>query len=132
MFATIEAKLIALAAILLLIVGAGLYVHHLGAESQKAIDQVQIDKLNATHADDQMLIRADDATIASINVQAAQNKADADAASAKAAKAAAAAAANKAALDKANATWAARFKAAQQSAGCQTLQEDLCPSVLGY
>lgn len=133
MLATIEAKLIAAAAVLLLMLGAYATAHHLGAVSQKAVDQVQIDKLTAAHASDKGLLAAEALTMNDINAQAAVNKKVADAAQAKAATAVAAADKSKAALATASANWSARLAAAEKTPDCaKVLELKLCPAVSGY
>lgn len=132
MLATLEAKLIALGAVLLLLLGAYAWAHHQGAESQKAADAkiiaVKDQALDAANVSLQNAATA----LGAASAAAKANEAQADAAKAQADAAKAQADAAKRAVVTANAAWAAKFKAAQSDAGCATLKEQLCPSVMGY
>lgn len=132
MLATIEAKLIALGAIVLLLVGAYAWAHHRGAISQQGADAAVIAQKDqalsaagASLAAAATALRAAEAATIANRDAAAQAQAIADAAMKHAADA-------KQALSDANAAWQAKFKAAQGAKGCETLQEQLCPSVMSY
>lgn len=132
MLASLEAKLIALAAVLLLLVGAYAWAHHQGAVSQQADDAALIAKKDqALNASNASLFNAWLALTAA-NAATAANKKAADAAQAIADEAKKHADAAKQAFDAANAAWQAKFKAAQGAKGCETLKEALCPAVMSY
>ena len=132
MLSSIESKLIALAAVILLVLGAYSWAHHRGAVSQQAVDAVVIgQKTQALQAAGDSLANA----AAALRAASAATIANRDAAAAARAIADAAAkhaADAKQALANANAAWQAKFKAAQGAKGCETLQELLCPAVMPY
>ncbi|TPG50682.1 hypothetical protein EAH75_04380 [Rhodanobacter glycinis] len=132
MLATLESKLIALGAVVLLLLGAYAWAHHRGAVSQQAVDATVItQKTLALSAAGESLANA----AAALRAASAATIANRDAAAA--ARAIAATAAKhadeaKQALANANAAWQAKFKAAQGAKGCETLQEQICESAMGY
>jgi hypothetical protein len=132
MLATIESKLIALGAVILLLLGGYAWAHHRGAVSQQAVDAAVIaQKDRALNTAGASLANA----AAALRAASAATLANRDAAAAAQAKAAAAkrdADEAKLALAAADSAWQARFKAAQHAKGCETLQEQLCPSVMPY
>lgn len=132
MLASIEAKLIAFAAVALLLLGGYAWANHRGAVSQQAADAVVIgQKTQALAAAGQSLANAA-AALRAASAATIANRDAADAARAIADAAKAHAAEAKQALVDANAAWQAKFKAAQGAKGCETLQELLCPAVFPY
>jgi hypothetical protein len=132
MLATLEAKLIALAAVLLLLLGAYAWAHHRGAVSQQAADATVIaQKDQALAAAGESLKNAADA-LRSANAATQANKDTAAAAQAIADAAKKHADEAKQALADANTAWQSKFKAAQSAKGCETLKEALCPAVMSY
>jgi len=130
--ATIESKLIALGAVILLLLGAYAWAHHRGAVSQQVVDAAVIaqknqalDAAGTSLANAAAALRAASAATIANRDAAAAARASADAAKKHADEA-------KQALIAANAAWQAKFKAAQHAKGCETLQELLCPAVFPY
>lgn len=132
MLASLEAKLIALGAVVLLLFGAYAFVHHQGAVSQQKADAAVIaTKDQALSAASASLLAASHA-IQTANAQALANEHSAIVAQGAARAAAASAQTAKQAIDQANSAWEAKFKAAQGAKGCETLQEQLCAAVFPY
>ena len=131
MFASL--KLYLYGAILLALLGGGVYLHHRiytqGIEAQKASDQKLIDKANsdkaATQASLDKLIATTNANTAADQAAAAKQKADADAA-VKTAQA------NAADADKTLKDWMNRFAAAIRSRDCSVALLQLCASLRDY
>jgi len=132
MLATLQAKLIGAGMLLALLLGAYAWAHHQGAQAQKTDDAAVIARKDqALQAASASLASAGDALrAASAATQAAAAAAAEVQRTADAAKAVADQA--KLALTRADAAWQARFKAAQAAKGCETLQEQLCESVMDY
>lgn len=132
MFATIESKLIALGAVVLLLLGAYAWAHHRGAVSQQTIDAAVIGQKNqALSAAGESLANA----AAALRASSAATLANRDAAAvaqARADEAKQRADEAKQALAAADAAWQVKFKATQRAKGCETLQEVLCPAVMPY
>jgi hypothetical protein len=132
MLATWQARLMGAGAIILLVLGAYAWAHHRGAVSQQTVDAAVIaQKDRALDAAGASLANAASA----LRAASAATLANRDAAVAAQAKASAAkrdADEAKLALAAADIAWQARFKAAQATKGCETLKEELCPSVMPY
>lgn len=130
MLSTLYAKLIGIGAILLLLLGAYLWVHHQGAVAQKAADDKTIAALRADLATAQGNAGACALALDKINATAAQARADAAASAQKAQQAMAKAQQDAATAERAAAAWQAKFRAAAASQGCASIKEQtVCPEL---
>ena len=131
MFASL--KLYLYGAVLVALLGGGVYLHHKiytqGIAAQKASDQRLIDKANSDKADAQSalgrLIATTNANTAADQAAAAKQKADADAA-------VRAAQANAADADKTLKTWMNKFATAIRSKDCGVALMQLCDQLRDY
>lgn len=132
MFASLQARLIALGATMLLLISAYAWVHHQGAAAQKKADQAVIAEQGHALVAASQSLNAANIALRAANTAVKENQNAADEAKARADDAKREAADAKQALDDANSAWQARFKTAQGAKGCETLKEELCPAVMSY
>jgi hypothetical protein len=133
MLASIEAKLIALAVVLALLVGAYAYAHHEGAVSQKAADDKTLANANVQISNRQAQLDVDAAAFLKINTdaKAAQAKAAIDKKAADAAVTLSQSNAKAAAM--AAAAWQLKFNKAAQSKPCASVMEQtVCAAVFEH
>lgn len=124
------AKLIVAGGLVALLLGAYVFVHHQGAESQKAADQAEIAHKNAALAAASDALTAAAHTFDSINADAAAQVAAAKASAQR--SAVAIADAQRAATQQAQAAaaWRHKFQAVVKTKDCAAaLEQTLCPEV---